>query len=167
MTVEGGVDRRVRTLPMLALALPPLAAFVFVGGFFAAEAAGLRPLSSEPANLSEAVAIGAAAGALRLIAAGEDPNQPRPIGEGVLGSVSYEVDAIDAAILGRRAEMIPVLLEHGAAVTNVQRSVCLVHALRYPEVLPVIGAPPDHVEPNPSEDVNDALRACLGMPSER
>ena len=166
MTVERGVDRHVRSLSMLVIALPPLAAFVVVGGFFAAEAAGLRPLSSEPANLSEAVAIGAAARALRLIAAGEDPNQQHPIGEGVLGSISYQVDAIDAAILGRRPEMIPVLLEHGAAITDLQRSVCLVRALGYPEVLPLIGAPPDHIELAPSEDVNDALRACLGMPSE-
>jgi hypothetical protein len=166
MTVERGVGRHVRSLPMLVIALPPLAVFVFVGGFFAAEAVGLRPLSSEPANLSEAVAIGAAARALQLIAAGEDPNQRHPIGEGVLGSISYQVDAIDAAILGRRPEMIPVLLEHGAAVTDLQRSVCLVRALSYPEVLPLIGAPPEHLERDPSEDVNDALRACLGMPSE-
>ena len=164
--MERRVDRAVRALPMLVLALPPLAVFVLVGGFFAAESAGLRPLSSEPANLSEAVAIGAAARALRLIAAGEDPNQPRPIGDGVLGSISYRVDAIDAAILGRRPEMIPVLLEHGAAVTDLHRSVCLVRALGYPEVLPLIGAPPDQIERDPSEDVNDALRACLGMPSE-
>jgi hypothetical protein len=166
MTVERRLDRGVRALPMLALALPPLAVFVVVGAFFAAEAAGFRPLSTEPANLSEATATGAAARALQLIAAGEDPNQARPIREGVLGSVSYQVDAIDAAILGRRAEMIPVLLEHGAAVTNLPRSICLVHALRYSEVLPLIGGPPDHVERDPSRDVNDALRACLGMPSE-
>ena len=166
MTVERGVDLHVRSLSMLVIALPPLAVFFFVGGFFAAEAVGLRPLSSEPVNLSEAVAIGAAARALRLIAAGEDPNQPHPIGEGVLGSISYQVDAIDAAILGRRPEMIPMLLEHGAAVTDLRRSVCLVRALGSPEVLPLIGAPPDHIERDPSEDVNDALRACLGMPSE-
>mgnify|MGYP001481467360 CR=1 FL=1 len=112
-------------------------------------------------------AIGAAAHALRLIAAGEDPNQPRPIGEGVLGSVSYQLDAIDAAILGRRPEMIPVLLQHGAAVTNLPRSICLVHALGYSDVLPLLGAPPDRIERDSSTDVNDALRACLGMPSER
>jgi len=165
MTVERGVDRHVRSLPMLVMTLPPVAAFVLVGGFFGAEAVGLRPLSSEPANLSEAVAIGAAARALRLIAAGEDPNQRHPIGEGVLGSISYEVDAIDAAILGRRPEMIPVLLDHGAAVTDRQRSVCLVRALSYPEVLPLIGAPPEHLDRDPSEDVNDAIRACLGIPS--
>ena len=166
MIVEAGAERGISERPVLVLALPPLTVFVVVGAFFAAEAAGFRPLTTEPANLSEAVAIGAAARALRLIATGEDPNQPRPIGEGILGSISYRVDAIDAAILGRRAEMVPVLLEHGAAVTNLQRSICLVHALRYPEVLPLIGAPPDDVERDPSEDVNHELRACLGMPSE-
>lgn len=76
------------------------------------------------------------------------------------------VDVIDSAIIWRRAEMIPVLLEHGAAVTDLQRSVCRARALRYPEVLPLIGAPPEHLERDPSEDVNDALRECLGMPTE-
>ncbi len=150
-----------RTRLVLVPALPPLAAFVFICGFFAAEAAGFRPLSGEPANLSEAAAIGAAARALQLIAAGQNPNQPYAIGAGVLGSTSYSVDAIDAAILGRRPEMIPVLRQHGAVVTNLQRSICLALATESPEVLPLIGAPSASAGRGTSENRDDAIQVCL------
>ena len=110
----------------LILVMPPLAGFITVGGFLIAEASGARPLSAEPANVSEAAAMGAAARTIRFIVNGENPNRPWPIREGMLGSTSYSVDAIDAAILGRRPEIIEVLQEHGAVVVDVLRSACLI-----------------------------------------
>src|SRR5258705_12618472 len=97
----------------LIVSAPPLAAFGLVAAFFTAEAAGLRPLSNGPANLSEAGAVGAAAVALRFIGAGADPNSEYTIGPGVLGRLPRTVNAIDAAILGRQEQMLLLLREHG------------------------------------------------------
>ncbi len=146
---------------VLILVVPPLAGFIAVGGFLLAEAAGARPLSAEPANISEAAAIGAAARAIQLIVNGENPNRPWPIREGVLGSASYSVDAIDAAILGRRPEIIEVLMKHGARVTDAPRSACLIRAVDLPELLPIVGASSDRVTSDASEHSSDRIRACL------
>ena len=85
------------------LIAPPVAAFALVAGFEVAEAFGFQPLSAQPANVSEAAAMGAAAAALRFIA---DKARIRTcrvrLAPGVLGTLPRTVDAIDAAILGRR-----------------------------------------------------------------
>jgi hypothetical protein len=145
----------------LILVMPPLAGFVAVAGFLLAEASGARPLSAEPANVSEAAATGAAARAIRFIVNGEDPNRPWPIREGVLGSTPYRVDAIDAAILGRRPEIVEVLRQHGALVTDAVRSACLIRAVDLPELLPLVGASPDRVTSEAFDGTTDPIDACL------
>jgi hypothetical protein len=125
---------------VIAVAMPPIAGLVLVAVFLAAEAAGVSPLSHVEATVSEAAASGSA---------------------GVLDSSAYTVDAIDAAILGRRPEVIPILQEHGAAVVDIGRSVGLAHAVDLPEVLPLLGANAKHVDRDPSVDVSDAVRACF------
>ena len=145
----------------LILVVPPLAGFVVVAGFLLAEASGSRPLSAEPSNVSEAAATGAAARAIQFIVNGENPNRPWRIREDVLGSASYSVDAIDAAILGRRPEIVEVLQQHGAVVVDPPKSACLIRAVGLPELLPIVGASPDRVTSDASDDVSDRILACL------
>ncbi len=145
----------------LILVVPPLAGFMVVGGFLLAEASGARPLSAEPANVSEAAAMGAAARAIQFIVNGENPNQPSWIGEGVLGSTPYRVDAIDAAILGRRPEIIEVLQQHGAVVVDASRSACLIRAVDLPELMSLVGSASDRATGEGSEHSSDRIHACL------
>jgi len=142
------------------VAAPPLAAFTLVAGFFLVEAAGWQPFNAQPANVSEAAAVGAAASALRFIADGSDPNVARPIAAGVLGSQARTVDAIDAAILGRRPEMITLLRQHGARVTDAARSQCLAEAIDFRDALPLLDLPPTQ-GPSPPREQGDAVDACL------
>ena len=145
----------------LILVMPPLAGFIAVGGFLLVEAAGVRPLSAEPANVSEAAAMGAAARAIQFMVNGQNPNRPWRIREGVLGSTSYSVDAIDAAILGRRPEMIEVLQQHGAVVVDASRSACLIRAVDVPEMMSLVGAASDRATGEESDHPSDRILACL------
>jgi hypothetical protein len=142
------------------VAAPPLTAFALVAGFFMVEAAGLQPFNAEPSNISEAAAIGAAASALRFIADGSDPNLARPIRAGVLGSQPRTVAAIDAAILGRRLDMIRLLRQHGARVTDAARSQCLAEAIDFRDALPLLDLPPMQGS-SPRRELDAALDACL------
>lgn len=145
----------------LTVAAPPLVAFGVVAAFFTAEAAGLRPLSNDPANLSEAAAAGAAAAALRFIGAGADANAEYTIGPGVLGRLPRTVTAIDAAILGRQEQMLILLREHGARVTNPDRTRCLAEAVNFREILPVLALQPTQASSGESEDVDGLVDTCL------
>ena len=163
IVVETGTSSRTRATRVAAVAcvaVPPVVAFVLVAAFVVAEAAGWRPLSVEPSNVSEAAAVGAAATALRFIAEGADPNAPHPIAAGVLGTLPRTVNAIDAAILGRRAEMISMLRTQGAT-TDVHRAKCLADAVDFPQALPLL----DIAEPaDPTVDsrqVGDPVGVCL------
>ena len=148
---------------VMAVALPPIAGLVLVAVLLVAEGAGAGLLSHVEATVSEAAASGSAARALQLIRAGQDPDKASLIPAGTLGSRAYTVTAIDAAILGRRPEEIPILLAHGATVVDVGRSVCLANAVGLPEALPLLGAPAAHVDRDPSVDTSDAIGACLGQ----
>jgi hypothetical protein len=158
---EGPVVSRPTLIAVLSLVVPPITGFVLVAVFLVVEAAGFSPLSSTPVTVSEAAAMGSAARALDLILRGQDPNRPSVIPVGVVDSRMYEVPAIDAAILGRHPEMIPILQQHGAVVANVRRSACLAHAIDLPEALPFLGTLRDQVKRDPSIDSSDAIQACL------
>ena len=148
------------SLPVVVLTAPPLAAFALVAVFLTAEAMGLRPFDAEPANLSEAAATGSAAAALRFIRAGANPNAPQTIAPGVLGSLPRTVNAIDAAILGRREEMITLLLKHGASETDAARVRCLAGAVDFPEALKILGVPGE-ADPESGPEVDDPIAPCL------
>ena len=145
----------------IVAAAPPLAAFGLVVAFFTAEAVGLRPLGNDPANLSEAAAVGAAAVALRFIDTGADPNTEYTIGPGVIGILPRTVNAIDAAILGRQEQMLLLLLEHGARVTHPDRTRCLAAAVNFPEILPALDLPPIQESSAHREDVDGLVDTCL------
>ena len=142
------------------VAAPPLVAFALVAGFCAAEALGFQPFDAQPANVSEAAAMGAAAAALRFVANGSDPNVPQPIAPGVLGTLPRTVTAIDAAILGRRAEMIQLLRQHGVVVADARRSRCLAEAIQFPEALPILGMTAAGSAGSTGE-VDDPVELCL------
>jgi hypothetical protein len=146
--------------PLVVVAAPPLAAFALVAMFLAAEALGFRPWNAEPANVSEAAARGAAAAALRFVARGADPNVPWPIAEGVLGTLPRTANAMDAAILGRHAEMMTLLREHGAT-TDAQRAKCLAEAVDFPDALPLLGLPPVEDRNIDPRQVGDPVGECL------
>ena len=146
--------------PLVVATGPPVIAFALVAAFMAAEASGFRPFNAEPANVSEAAARGASATVLRFIAAGADPNVPCPIAEGVLGTLPRTVNAIDAAILGRHAEMMSLLREHGAT-TDPRRATCLAEAIDFPEALPALGLPPTTDAKRDPHQAGDPVGACL------
>jgi hypothetical protein len=148
------------TGPALVVA-PPLVAFALVWGFLAAETLGFQPLNAQPANLSEAAAMGAAASALRFIASGSNPNIAQPIAPGVLGRRPRTVNAIDAAILGRRPDMIQLLRQHGATVGDVGRSRCLAQAVAFPEPLPMLGVTAARGSAVSTGEVDERVEACL------
>jgi len=149
--------------PLIVAAAPPVIAFVLVAAFMTAEACGFRPLNAEPANVAEAAARGAAATALRFITSGADPNVPWPVAEGVLGTLPRTVNAMDAAILGRHAEMISLLREHGAT-TDAHRAACLADAIDFPDALPALGLPAIADEKNDPQQVGDPVGTCLSNP---
>jgi hypothetical protein len=153
-------SERVTAATIALVASPPILAFALVAGFVAAETLEFRPLNAEPANVSEASAMGAAAAALRFIANGSDPNIPWPIAEGVLGTLPRSANAIDAAILGRRAEMISLLRKQGAA-TDANRAKCLADAVDFPQALSLLGiAEPADPNVDPRQ-VGDPVGVCL------
>lgn len=147
---------------VLSVAVPPLAAFGVVACFFVVEAAGFRPMSNEPSNLSEAAAMGEAAAALRFIAAGQDPNTAFEISGGILGVLPRVAAAIDAAILGRREEMVPLLLGHGARVVDPHRTRCLAEVVDLPGILPVLNLAADDGPAASRHEGDDVIAACLG-----
>jgi hypothetical protein len=146
--------------PLIVAAVPPVIAFALVAAFMTAEACGFRPLNAEPANVAEAAVRGAAATALRFITSGADPNVPWPVAEGVLGTLPRTVNAMDAAILGRRAEMISLLHEHGAT-TDPHRATCLAQAIDFPDALPALGLPPIPGRKSDPHQTDDPVGVCL------
>jgi len=154
-------SERVTAATIALVAAPPILAFALVAGFLAAETLGFRPLDAEPANVSEASAMGAAAAALRFIANGSDPNIPRVIAPGVLGNAPRTVNAIDAAILGRQPEMIQLLRQSGATVADLRRSQCLADAVQFPEALSILGIAGTPSAVVSTGEADDPIEACL------
>ena len=65
-------------------------------------------------NLAEAAALRDAGEAVRLIASGADPNATYPLRPGILAAES--LTPLEAAVGARRAEMVELLMLHGAKV---------------------------------------------------
>jgi len=139
--------------------LPPIAAFVLVAMYLAAESFGFQGLAAtEPRTVSEAAAMGHAARGLQLIAEGQDPNQPQHVASGILDSGEYELRPLEAAILGRHPEMVRLLQRSGAARFEMARAICFARA-RLPEVLPDLNAALAPSAEGPSE-IAAAISVC-------
>ena len=138
---------------------PPLVGFCLVAGYVLAEALGFRGFAlREAQTISEAAATGQAARALQLIAAGQDANARQIVREDVLDHARHELTPIEAAILGRHAELVRLLQRSGATRWDARRTGCFAR-MRLPEVLSDVGAaglPPADRE----VDVETALENC-------
>jgi hypothetical protein len=122
------------------IAVPPVAGFVLVAAYVFVEALGFQPFArTDGDTVSEAAALGHAARALQLIAAGEDASARHQVRAGVVDREEHELTAIEAAILGRHAELVRLLQRSGARHSDSARSICYAR-MRLPEVLGDLGA---------------------------
>jgi hypothetical protein len=138
--------------------VPPLVAFLLLSVYVVVEAFGYRGLAQpEAQTAAEAAALGHAARTLQLIAEGQNPNQPQQVRTGFLDPGEYELRPLEAAIVGRHAELVRLLLRNGAASFDTSRASCFARA-RLPQVLPDLGASgSDSAEPI---EIAAALRMC-------
>jgi hypothetical protein len=149
MTPSNEADPRqpIRSRLATRIAVPPVAAFLLLSTYVVAEALGFRGLARpEAATVSEAAALGHAARALELIAAGQNPTALAHVRAGILDSGAYDLTALEGAILGRHVELVHLLQRKGAAGIDTARAICFARA-RLPEVLSDLG-----VEQAPSSD---------------
>jgi hypothetical protein len=124
------------------IVLPPVAAFLLLSTYLVSEALGFRGLARpEAQTVSEAAALGEAARALQLIAAGQQVNAPQHVRTDFLDAGAYDVTPVEAAILGRHVELVRLLERAGVRPSDTVRAVCFARA-RLPEVLPDLGALP-------------------------
>jgi hypothetical protein len=118
---------------MVRLVVPPVVALCLVLGYLGADALGFRPFAPPEADsVSEAAALGHAARALAFVADGQDVNSRSHIRPGILDGDSHDLYPIEAAILGRHAEMVSLLRRSGATSPDEPRIACLERA-RLPE----------------------------------
>lgn len=142
------------------LAAPPVAAFTSLAAYVTAESLGFRGLAvPAPATLSEAAAAGAAARVVELIGEGHDPNSPSLVPAGAVDADAFTATAVEAAILGRRAEMVNLLREQGARLDPAHVA-CLARASGLPEVMELLGSGSAGVGTERLMRPIDALRSC-------
>lgn len=141
------------------VAIPPIAGFILLAAYVAAEALGFQAFARTEANtLAEAAALGHAARAIKLIASGQAVNDRFEIRAGILDHDTHQLTPIDAAILGRHAELVRLLQRSGASYANNIRTTCFAR-IRLPEVLTDLGAP--SVErTDQSADVETTIKTC-------
>jgi len=140
-------------------AAPPLAGFLLVAAYVVAEGVGFDGLAiPEAATVSEAAAMGHAARALQLIAEGQDVNGSHRVRDGLLDHASHELIPIEAAILGRHAELVRLLQRSGARRWDAARTACFAR-MRLPEVLTDLGAS-DTAAADQYADVETTIRTC-------
>jgi hypothetical protein len=141
------------------VAIPPVAGFVLLAAYVAAEALGFHAFARTEANtLAEATALGHAARAIRLIASGQAVNDRFEIRAGILDHEKLELTPLDAAILGRHAELVRLLKRSGANYANSARTACFAR-IRLPEVLSDLDAPSAE-STEQSADVETTIKTC-------
>jgi len=140
------------------VAIPPIVGFVLLAAYVAAEALGFQGLARPEANtVAEAAALGHAARALQLIASGQAVNSRFEVRAGILDRDRHDLTPMDAAILGRHAELVRLLHRSGAQDANA-RTTCFAR-IRLPEVLTDLGAPAAQTTEQAS-DVETTIRTC-------
>lgn len=104
---------------MAAVACIPVAVLALVGIWsVATNPGGGWVWPPDDVNASEAVAAGNYAELVRLLERGEDPHRSRIVRAPLLAGQAVEATPIEAAVLVRNAEMVRLLLAHGAVVTR-------------------------------------------------
>lgn len=151
-----------RTPLSVRVAVPPVAAFLLLAAYVAAEATGFRALARpEAETVAEAAALGHAARTLSLIAQGQDVNARMRVRAGLIDRTEHDLTPLEAAIAGRHAELVRLLLRSGATTgdTDRVRALCLAR-MRLPEILTDIGGSGE-ADADGSADVETALKTCV------
>jgi hypothetical protein len=112
---------------------------------------GLRPFWPVPdLSLSEAVLTRDAGEIVRLIErVGVNPNRPWPIRYGLAGAIT-EATPLEAAVLARRADLVRLLVRHGAVVPEGQGRMALICrgvAVSAPDIVALLLAMGDRTDP--------------------
>ena len=135
----------------LAVAGPVVLATLAVITFSAQELRGEAPFSYGPVrNIAEAAAMGHASEVLRLLGAGEDPNQVWPVRRDIISSTITKVTALEAALWSRHVQLVELLDRQGAIVNDESRRylTCLANDLPVEEIVKYLSpkGPPDCVQ---------------------
>src|SRR5688572_1707411 len=145
-------ESRGQTIIAVAVAAPVVLATCAVLVFSGLELRGRTPLSDGPVrNIAEAAGLGHASEVLRLLAAGENPNQTHLVRQGIISSTITKVTALEAAIWSRRVQLVELMDRRGAIVDGESRRqlACLAHDLPNPvdEIVDYLSpqGPPDCV----------------------
>jgi hypothetical protein len=130
------------------LAGPFILAVVVVAGW----AVGLHPFWPTPdITLSEAAAIRDAGELYRLLVfEHHDPNRPWPVRAGMEGAEADNVLPLEMAVRVRRAEIVRILLDHGATVgdsVSRTRLICIAVTTKERDVLDALLATGDGSDP--------------------
>lgn len=141
--------------PWLFVATGPLLAAAALSLFVVtAWALGGVPFAATPVlTLSEAAATRDAGEVLRLIEQdGADPNRPYPVRAGILRDEATSLLPLEAAVLSRRAEIVRLLLRHGAAVSAEEgrRLICVARAANDGDVAGALAAATSGLSEAPS-----------------
>jgi len=137
--MAGGSDRLRRILAACAAA-PPLAALAINVAILVPGAGGGTPPFWRGGSLTLSEAAALHEGELvRLIAAGTDPNARYPLRPGVLAVTP--LTPLEAAVGARRAEMVELLMLHGATMDsgNWTRLRCFAIETGAPDVVAMVG----------------------------
>ena len=106
-----------RVAPVLACV--PVAALALIGAWgVVANTAGGWVWPPDEVGVSEAVATGNYAELVRLLENGADPNRSSTVRAPLLASQEVVATPLEAAVLGRNATMMQLLLARGAVVTR-------------------------------------------------
>jgi hypothetical protein len=141
------------------VAIPPIAGFLVLATYVTVEALGFHAFALPEANtLAEAAALGHAARAMELVASGQAVNDRFEVRAGLLDHERLDLTPLDAAILGRHAEMVRLLKRSGAAPANTARSACFAR-FRLPDVLTDLDAPQTEAAYD-SLDVETTIKTC-------
>jgi len=130
------------------LAVPLMLAVVVVAGW----AVDVHPFWSTPdVTLSEAAAIRDAGELYRLLVyEHQDPNRPWPVRAGMDGTEPDNVLPLEMAVRVKRAEIVRILLDHGATVGDAAartRLICIAVTTNERDVLDALLATGDRTDP--------------------
>lgn len=147
----------------LAVLVPVVIVNAGLGLFALREAAGRPPFAEPPyASLSEAAATGDAATVVRMVRSHADANAMGTVRQGLLDiHQPLEVTPLEAAVLGRRAELIALLRAHGA-VGESGALACLAEAIGATDALRSLGVPPVAHAAGEGLTGADVLQECRG-----
>lgn len=112
----------------MALALPALAWIAVGTVVLVATLFGYRALAAPPdLTMSEAAVLRDEAELLRQMRHGVAPDAAYPIRRGMLSEQDYIMTPLEAAIAARHAEVVQLLVDNGATLTdaNLPRLICL------------------------------------------